>query len=132
MNYPRVLLGGVVGGIVVWLVDFVLHTVIMGPTYLRYPVFTQEQASPFAFLVVEVALAVTAALLFGKTRNSWGEGAAGGATFGFYLGLVHFFMHFYDPLIFEGFPYYLSWCWGGIYMIDSVILGVVLGLLYKK
>lgn len=132
MNYARVLLAGLAGGIVIWLADFVMHGIMLGPTYTRYPVFTQEAASPFSFLLVEVFLALTAALLFAKTRDSWGAGWAGGANFGVYLGLVRFFMHFFSPLTLEGFPYYLSWCWGGITLIDGVILGAILGVLYKR
>jgi len=37
-----------------------------------------------------------------------------------------------NPLVLEGFPYFLSWCWGAITMIDSVILGAVLGAMYKS
>ena len=56
----------------------------------------------------------------------------GGATFGFFLGLVAFFPNFYFSLVLEGFPYFLSWCWGGINLIDFVIAGVVLALIYRQ
>ena len=73
-----------------------------------------------------------ACVLFAKTRDSWGDGFMGGATFGFHVGLVVFFLQFYPALVIEGFPYYLSWCWGGIDLIGFTILGGMLGLLYKK
>ncbi len=132
MNYVRVLIAGVAGGIAIWLTSFVMHGVILGPTYLRYPVFTQEQASPLWFLVIEIFIAITAALLFAKTRRCWGAGVAGGATFGVYAGLFSFFPSFFNPLVLEGWPYYLAWCWGGINFINAVVLGVVLALVYKE
>ena len=42
MNWTRALIGGVVAGIVVWIADFVMHGILLGETYARYPVFTQE------------------------------------------------------------------------------------------
>ena len=56
----------------------------------------------------------------------------GGVTFGFFLGLVAYFTNFYNPLVIEGFPYYLSWCWGAINVISFLVLGAVLGLMMKK
>ena len=68
-----------------------------------------------------------AALLFARTRGSWAAGWKGGLTFGFFLGLVLFFQRFYDPLVIDGYPYYLSWCQGGINMINSLLAGAVPG-----
>jgi hypothetical protein len=72
-----------------------------------------------------------AALLFARTRGSWAAGLRGGLTFGFFLGLVIFFQRFYDPLVIDGYPYYLSWCQGGISMIDSLLAGAVVGTIIK-
>lgn len=134
MKWGKVLLGGIVGGVVIWLVDFVLHGVIMRDTYMSYPdVFTQTE-NPNAmwwFLLIEVCIAITAAMLFVKTRGSWGPGISGGLTFGFFLGLVWFFTNFFPPLTIEGFPYFLAWCWGGMTMIVALVLGAVLGLVVK-
>jgi len=134
MSWTRVLTAGVVGGIVVNLVDFVMHGVIMSSTYMKYPVFSQEEdpANIGWFFVIAVCIGIFAALLFAKTRGSWAAGIKGGVTYGFFLGLIFFFQPFYNPLVLEGFPYYLSWCWGGIGMIDALVLGAVLGALYKQ
>jgi hypothetical protein len=132
MNWSRILIAGVAAGVALNISDFVMHGLIMGNTYTKYSVFTQEQASPFLFLVIALCIGIAAAILFAKTRASWAAGAAGGATFGFWLGLVSFFAPFYNSLVFEGFPYYMGWCWGGISLIGAVIGGTVLGLIYKK
>jgi len=133
MNWTRVVLGGVVAGVVVWLADFVMHGILLADTYTRYPeVFTQEQANPLSFLAISAAIGLLVAVFFAKSRASWGEGWKGGATFGFYLGLAAYFMNFYYPLVIDGFPYYLAWCWGGVGVIDSVVGGAVLGALIPK
>jgi hypothetical protein len=109
-----------------------MHGFIMADTYMRYPVFTQEQANPLHFLLTSVLIGLAAALLYAKTVDSWTGGWKGGAVFGFFLGLFGFFPNFYDALVYEGFPYFLSWCWGGMGMIDAVIGGALIGAIYKK
>ena len=133
MNWSKILMGGVAAGIVMSIVEFVLHGMVMASTYEKYSdVFSQEQASPVYFVFVAVCVALAAAILFGKSRACWGEGAKGGATFGFFLGLVAFFSYFYNPLVFDGYPYYLTWCQGSITLIAVTIAGTVLGLVIKK
>ena len=115
MNWTRVLIAGVVAGIATNVADFVMHGMIMANTYMKYPqVFTQTQAHPAWFTLVALCLSLAAAILFAKTRLSWAAGWMGGATYGFFLGLVGFWTSFYHPLTIDGFPYYLAWCWGGI------------------
>ncbi len=133
MNYTRVALAGLAGGVVMNIADFVMHGFIMADTYTRLSdVFSQEPANPLWFLLVSVCLGLAAALIFAKTRASWGAGLMGGVTFGALLGLFAFFSPFYNPLVFDGFPYYLAWCWGGMNFIDAVLLGATLGLIYKR
>ena len=132
MNWTRIALAGVAAGVVTWISDFVLHGIVMAPTYQRLSqVYSQTQANPALFLVVAVTICVTAALLFARTRGSWAPGWKGGLTFGLFLGLVIFFQRFYDPLVIDGYPYYLSWCQGGINMIDSLLAGAVIGAVIK-
>jgi hypothetical protein len=132
MNWSKAVIAGVVGGVALNLADWVMHGMIMASAYSKYPVFSQEEANPLLFLAVALCLAIPAALLFAKTRSIWADGLMGGATYGFWLGVVFFFANFYDPLVLEGFPYHLAWCWGGIQLIGYVIMGAVFGLILKK
>ena len=132
MNWTKAIIAGVVGGVVVNLADYVMHGMIMANTYKNFAVFTQEEANPAHFFLVAIVLGIASAVFFAKTRGSWPAGIKGGVIFGVFLGCVLFFRSFYNPLVLEGFPYYLSWCWGGITFIDSVILGAVLGAMYKS
>ena len=132
MNWSKAILAGVVAGIVKTLADYVMHGVIMADAYAKYPAFTQEESGVHYFFLVGISIAIFAAILFGKTRSAWAEGTRGGATFGFFLGLVFFFDPFYRPLVMEGFPYHLAWCQGGIQLIGFTISGAVLGLMMKR
>jgi hypothetical protein len=133
MNWSKALIGGLVGGIALNIVEWWFHGFVMAGTYAKYPdVFEQEMASPLHFLLVAVCVSFAAAILFSKTRSNWGDGAMGGATFGFFLGLFAFFGHFYRPMVIDGYPYYLAWCQGSITLITLVIVGAVLGLVIKK
>jgi hypothetical protein len=133
MNWMRIAVAGVAAGVVTWISDFVQHGLILGPTYMRLDeVFTQTAANPFWFLLISVVITFMAALLFARTRGSWAPGWKGGLTFGFFLGLVIFFQRFFDPLVIEGFPYYLSWCQGGVSMINSLLAGTVIGAIVKS
>ena len=47
------------------------------------------------------------------------------------LGLTFFFAQFYNALVIEGFPYFLSWCHGGMSMISAIVIGTVIGAIYR-
>ena len=133
MNWQKALIAGLVGGIALSIVEFVMHGLIMSSTYAKYPaVYSEEQANPMYFTLVAICISIFVAILFGKTRQSWADGFKGGATYGFFFGMTTFWVRFYDALIYDGFPYYLSWCQGAINLIAMVILGGVLGMMYKR
>jgi hypothetical protein len=132
MGWLRVLIGGIVGGIAVSIANFVMHGFILGSTYMKYPeVFTQEEANPGAFFGVAIVVGIFAAMLFAKTRASWAPGIVGGVNFGFMVGMTYFFVNHYFPMVLEGFPYYLAWCWAGVDLIGFVIYGAVLAFFIK-
>jgi hypothetical protein len=132
MNWTRALIAGLAAGFVTNLADFVMHGVLLAGTYESHDVFTKEAANPVWFLVISFCIGIAAAILFAKSRDSWAPGWKGGLTFGFFLGLTAFFANFYDPLVLEGFPYHLAWCWGGANLIDGLLGGMVLGAIYPK
>ena len=132
MNWSKTLIGGIVAGIALTLVEFVMHGMIMRSTYEGYPDVFRQDASPTYFVFVAVCMGIALAILFAKTRHCWADGVKGGATYGFFAGLIGFFSHFYNPLVFDGYPYYLAWCQGTITLIAVIIVGAVLGLTIKK
>jgi hypothetical protein len=133
MNWSKTLLGGVLAGVTMMLANFVMHGILMADTYRQYPdVFEQEPSSPAWFAGICVLIGIVLAVLFARTRRSWAAGVAGGAAFGLLVGMTHFFANFFDVLVYEGFPYYLSWCHGAMDAVVFTLAGVVLGLTVKS
>ncbi|MFQ6116617.1 MAG: hypothetical protein ACE5NG_21390 [bacterium] len=132
MNWTKALVAGVVGGLVVGVYNFLVHGFIMGRTYQVRPEVFRADASFIWFFVVAVVVGIAGAFLFAKSRSSWSAGVQGGVTFGFWVGLVAFFAQFYNPLVFQGFPYFLTWCWAGITLIGWLIFGAVVAVMYKE
>ena len=66
MNYLKIILTGVVGGVVINLYDFVMHSFVMASAYEKHPLFQVEPANPVWFFVVAIVLAIFAALLFAR------------------------------------------------------------------
>ena len=131
MNWGRIAIAGIVGGICLNVANFIQHGFIMGASYTKYPIFEVAPANPLMFTMTDILIGLTAAILFAKTRKSWSDGAVGGLSFGILLGLVGFFPNFYNSLVLNGFPYHLSWCWGGITVVGYAVMGTVQGLLYR-
>ena len=71
-------------------------------------------------------------MIFAKTRGSWAPGIGGGLAFGFWLGLISGFAQHFNPLVLEGWPYYLAWCWFGINILVTLTMGAVFGLVLKR
>lgn len=131
MNWGKVLLTGTVGGVVVNIYQWLMHGFIMEATYKSYEVFGRDPANPVWFFVVAITIGIAGAMLFSKTRSAWGEGVKGGVMFGVFVGLISFFAQFYFPLVINGFPYFLAWCWGGINIIGWMIFGAVASFMVK-
>ena len=135
MNWSKTVIAGVVGGIVLFLANFVLHAVILGSTYRKYPdVFSQDESivAILWILVVAIVIAIAAAILFAKSRACWADGWKGGVTFGLWAGLFVGLVNFIDPLVLEGFPYFLAWCHLGCDVIATALAGVVFGFVLKS
>jgi len=133
MNWMRIVLGGVLAGVATNIADFVMHGMILAKTYQKYPeAFSQTPANPLHFAAISVVMGICIAILFAKSRSAWEAGWKGGATFGLFFGIAIFFSGFYMPLVIGGFPYYLAWCWGGTYLVDALVGGVVLGAVIPR
>ncbi len=106
MNWMKVFITGIVGGIVIWVYNYLMHGLIMAKSYTKYEIF-RDDASMVFYALAFVFISLAGALLFAKTRNSWADGIKGGITFGFFVGLIIFFSQFMNVLVFKGFPYHL-------------------------
>jgi hypothetical protein len=133
MQWSKAIIAGVVGGIVTSIYNFIMYGMIMSGTYAKYTIFRGEAdaANPAWYSIIAILIGVVGGVIFAKTRPAWGAGVKGGVTFGFWISLIGFLANFYMPLTIAGFPYYLTWCEGGIMVIGWMVFGAVVGAMYK-
>jgi len=130
MNWSKAVIAGAVGGVVMAVYEALVHGMIMSNTYANLAFFRQD-ASPIWYTVIAILVGIVGGIIFAKTRASWGAGPKGGMSFGLWLGILFFVLGFSYPLMIQGFPYYLTWCWGGISIIECILYGAVLGAMNK-
>ncbi len=134
MNLAKLVVATVVVGIVLNVWDFLVHgTLLQGMYYSQLPnLFRPDMPSGWAVLG-DFVFALVWVWVYDRVYASFGGGVRGGATFGFYAGvLLNFPMWIFTHLMLVDFPYSLSWWWIGTGIVIGVIAGAVTGALYKK
>ena len=131
MNLGKALIAGVVGGIVLTLLQFVGHGVVMGDMYAADAALFDQTINPAWFFALGVLHGCVAAYFFARTRSAWGAGMNGGIMFGAFIGLMAFVAAFYQSVVLVSYPYAMSW-YAGITDIASWIgYGATVGAMYK-
>ena len=132
MNVKKLLLASLVVGVVMNVVDFVVQGQLLAGLYAGLPLFKKE--APIPWLVIGDFVAVLVFVwVYDRVFSSFGGGPKGGAVYGLYAGiLLNFPTWIFAHLLFEGFPYSLSWIWTVFGVVWCVIAGAVAGALYKK
>ena len=133
MPVSAFLVTAVVVGIVVNVFDFLVHGILLqGPLYSTLPLMRTD-ASPPLLIVTDFVAAVVFVWVYQKVRRSFPPGAAGGATFGLYAGmLVNFPTWIGCYLLFNGFSYGLAWAWILTGIMWAVLAGAVAGALTSR
>jgi len=131
MNLRKCLTIGLVVGIVSSVFDFVVHGNLLASYYAQAP-FRQD--APMAWMIVSAFVsAFVFAWVYLKVAGSFAPGVSGGATMGFYAGvLVNFPFMIVLHLMFQNFPYALSWIWIIAGIVFYVIAGAIAGAMNRK
>jgi len=134
MNLKKVLLSTVGAGIVGNVLDYVVHgNILTAKYYSQIPALFKQNPPIQWFVIADFVAAFVLVWAWQKVRGSFGGGAKGGATGGFYAGvLVNFPAQIYLYLTLNGFPYELSWIFIVYGILWYTILGAVIGYLYEK
>ena len=124
----------VAAGVVANVFDYVVHGMILQNAYYSKMTDLMNQGgNPTWFVVGDFIAVLVLAWVYDKVYGTFGGGPKGGAMFGLYAGvLVNFPAGIFFHLMFKGFPYSLSWVWIILGIIFYVIVGAVLGAMYKK
>ena len=132
MNVKKLLLAAVAVGVVMNIVDFVVHGQLLTGYYSQFPFFRREMPVQW-FVIGDFVAALVFVWVYDRVFSSFGGGPKGGATFGLYAGvLVNFPTWIFSHLLIDGFTYRLAWVWTAIGIVWAVIAGPVAGAVYKK
>jgi hypothetical protein len=133
MNLTALVKLGVVTGVVMNVLDFIVQGNLLAGMYAAAPAFRNtNDVIPYLVLGDFVA-AFVFCWAYLKLGAATGPGAGGGATFGFYAGvLVAFPTFIFIHLLINGIPYGLMWVLTLYSVIAYVILGAVAGALHKR
>lgn len=124
----------VVAGIVANVFDYIVHGMILQNAYYsKLTDLFKQGGSPVWYVVGDFIAVLVVAWVYDKVAGNFGSGWMGGAKFGFYAGvLVNFPAGIFFHLMFKGFPYGLSWIWIVTGILWYLVVGAVLGGMYKK
>ncbi len=133
MNVKNILLATVAVGVVMNVVDFLVHANLLKGYYAQFASLFRPDA-PVPWLVVgDFVAALVFVVVYDRVFSSFGGGPKGGATFGLYAGvLVNFPTWIFSYLLIAGFSYGLAWVWTVLGIVWGVIAGAVAGAVYKK
>ena len=121
------------GGLVVNIVDFVVMGTVFPNMFFAHMSIMNQTTNPIWYVAGDFVAAIVFTWVYDKVYDSFGGGMKGGMTYGMYAGVLMYFpgmifMH----LMFQGFPYSLSWAMTIYGIIWAMILGTVVGKLYTK
>jgi hypothetical protein len=134
MNVLKFLIAALVVGVVMNVLDFVVHGMILQGAYYSQLTGLFRQDAPMAwFIIGDFVVALVFVWVYDRVHGSFGGGWKGGATYGLFAGiLVNFPTWLFANLMYVGFPYSLAWILTIYGILWTVIAGAVAGMLYKK
>lgn len=131
MNVKKLLIAALVVGVVLNVYDFVVHGVLLRGTYESLPDLFKQGGSVTGFVIGDFVFALVFVWFYNRVSSSFGGGAANGAKFGFYVGvLLGFPAQLFSQMMFVGFPYTLAWEWVASAIVVGVLAGATAGAVY--
>lgn len=134
MKSGKFWLAVLVGGVVANILDWAVYTQWLGPTYMAAnPAVFRQDTNPMFYVFGDFVMVFVFAWVLDKVGSAFGSTPKAGMMAGLYLGiLVNFPMNIFLHLMFNGYPYSLSWI-GTIYgIIWYMIVGYVIAMVMKK
>ena len=131
MNFKALLKLGIVIGILMNAFDLIVQGVLLAGLYTA-PVFRKPEDEIVYLVLTDFVAAFVFVWLYLKLGSATGSGVAGGATFGFYAGVLYSFPMFYAMhLLFNGYSFELAWINTVYQVLVYAIMGATAGALNK-
>jgi hypothetical protein len=134
MKSSKFWLAVLVAGVVANILDYLVYTQWLGPTYMMSnPTLFRQDTNVAWYVVGDFVAVFVFAWIFNKVSGSFGSTVQDGAKAGLYLGIfANFPLWIFMHLMFNGYPYSLSWISTIYGIIWYVILGAVVAAMMKK
>jgi len=128
MKSPKFWIAVIVAGIVANVMDFCVQGQLLTSAYYSKIESMRTDTKPMWYIIGDFVAVFVFAWVIKRVASAFPGGAKGGATAGFFLGvLLNFPSYHFIQLMFKGYPYRLAWI-NTIYgIIGCVIIGAVLG-----
>ena len=131
MDFRKLIAIGFAVGIAANAIDFVVHGNLLASFY-AHPPFRQD-VNPGWMILGDFIAGFVFAWFYLAVAGSFAPGVPGGMTMGFYTGVLMIFpAAIFMHLMFEGFPYYLSWIWVFYVVVLYVCAGAIAGAINKR
>ncbi len=133
MNANRLLLSIVVLSVVANAYDFLVHNVLLKATYQAHQALLNAPQRVGLLILADVVWVILFCWFYAAFARGRGFRIATGLWFGLFVGLIAGWMpQVYNQLVLAGFPiaFYLSW--GVSNLVQSLLLGAVIGRLYRE
>jgi hypothetical protein len=123
-----------VAGVVMNVFDFLVQGKILNDMYYaKLPTLFNNTANPAWYIFGDFLAVLVLAWFYDVVSGSFPKGAAGGAKFGAYAGiLISFPTWLLMSAMVVGFPYPLAWLWTILGVVWGAIAGAVVAAIYKK
>jgi hypothetical protein len=132
MNVAKLVVAWLVVGVVLNVLDFLVHGLALASYYAQLTFMRQDMSYPLLVLL-DFVFALVFVLVYDRLYATAECRAGRGAAFGFWAGLLlNFPMNIGADLMIKDFPYGLSWIWTLYGIIALTILGAIAGALYAK
>ena len=127
----KVLVGAGVVFVLLVVLGFLIHGVLLQSTYatMEGMVRPQEEMKMWIIFVVDAVVAFFFSLIFSKGYENKGIGE--GVRYGFYVGMMFGISMAYGSYASMPIPYYLALQWFLYSIVEYILCGVALALVFK-
>lgn len=136
MNWKRLLLAALVAYLFLQISDFVVHGGIMSKTYEdigQAGVFRPEaDMMRYTWVMFLTTIVFSFFFTFIFVKGYEGKGVAEGIRYGLYITCFWVFVNSFNSFVIYPLPYSLAWIWIFIGLIQMVVMGIIVALVYKR
>ena len=129
MTKKQIVLSILIGGLVATVLDVLVHGFLLGNAfYVQQTALFGTESSPLSLTLGDFVSVAVFVWVYQRVRSCFRDGAAGGAIFGFYAGvLIGFPTHLFLSIVIVDFAYALAWAWTLLEIVWCVTVGAVVG-----